>query len=65
MKFKPCPFCGNTDIFVRAHNLSENDNDSSHYTAVCNARNHGCGASVGCYEEAVDRWNKRDAAKTG
>lgn len=66
--FNPCPFCGNTDIFVgtvaRAHNLPEDDSwNVTHYTAVCNARTTGCGASVGwdceTYEEAIDRWNKR------
>ena len=69
-KLKPCPFCGNTNIFLgtilRAndyHPGSDDKYDMTHYVAVCNYARGGCGSSTGrSYEtelEAGAAWNRR------
>lgn len=72
IKLKPCPFCGNkfapmVCTIAKAENTNQEEYrykfDSSHYLAVCDYMNGGCGASTGGMyttpEAAAEAWNCR------
>lgn len=59
INLKPCPFCGNSNIYLLKEVAKGYDDQ---YKVVCNANWNGCGASSGYYDsthEAVDAWNRR------
>lgn len=70
IKLKPCPFCGNTNIYETncreleecAH-FEECDTDIMYFAYVCSVNHGGCGAATGYYEheeEAIEAWNRRN-----
>ena len=62
MELKPCPFCGNTNLFVGTSDEIHEDGDKHNYAVCCDFEQGGCGACGG-YElskiKAVENWNKR------
>ena len=69
-RLKPCPFCGNTNIFLgsilRANDYQpgiDDKYDMTHYVAVCDYVMGGCGAMTGKNNktelEAEVAWNTR------
>lgn len=67
---KPCPFCGNTEIFVGSVAEIELTDEydpnydlyNSQYQVVCDYKAGGCGASSGYMESkdaAREAWNRR------
>ena len=54
---KPCPFCGNTEIYVHSNGIGD-------YYAICGDDEIGCGVRTSDFkcespEYAIERWNKR------
>ena len=71
-ELKPCPFCGSTtapsvmllsDALFTDEGSPEFEWDSTHYVAVCDFNNGGCGANLICKDggekEASELWNRR------
>ena len=60
---KPCPFCGNTNLFVGTKSEIEDESvDSDYYTVCCDYTSGGCGAKSGYRmyrEDAIALWNSR------
>lgn len=64
MKLAPCPFCGNTKLFVGTEMeiLTDENEIGGGYTVCCDYTQGGCGATSGyreTKEEAISVWNKR------
>ena len=62
MKIKPCPFCGNTNLFVGDADTIRNDGDHEYFAVCCSVTQGGCGATSGYYPyktKAIKKWNKR------
>lgn len=56
---KPCPFCGNTNLYIQ---MTKESGCDDQYQVICNFNWNGCGASSGYWDtpqEAVDAWNRR------
>ena len=62
VELKPCPFCGNTKLFVGDSDAIKNDDDHINFTVCCDFEQGGCGATCG-YEltkaKAITKWNTR------
>lgn len=60
-ELKPCPFCGSTTSLE----MSESNYPNDKYV-VCNFNKGGCGGSTGSGdsdEEAIQKWNRREAQR--
>lgn len=58
----PCPFCGNTKLFVGTSDDILDDGKTNEFAVCCDFSQGGCGASSGfedTMEEAIEIWNKR------
>ena len=62
IELKPCPFCGNTNLFVGTSAQLHGDDDEDDYAVCCDFEQGGCGATGG-YQlskiKAIELWNKR------
>ena len=60
-KLKPCPFCGNEDLFLEDE--PELDGKNHYYDIVCNNKkcylSNGAGRFFEDKEEIIKLWNKR------
>ena len=59
-ELKPCPFCGNTNVYGYKEILPSDDNPQ--YQVICDWYYGGCGSSSGYWdsmEECVKAWNRR------
>ena len=62
IKFKPCPFCGNTNVVLGSSKEIHGDGNDFEFAVCCDINNGGCGACSGYHTntiEVIKNWNKR------
>lgn len=67
IELKPCPFCGKSVATVgtvaEVQGDIGNEWSETHYVAVCDFNNGGCGSCGTCDnetpEQAIEAWNRR------